>query len=232
VHVQEILRLPFVVPKDHEDPEAAEAIVAEVARVFDDAVGRASQNYLLRRDAVDVATRAIEPLVDAYFGVQASERLLIDDTVNVIIPSIQPSRSRASGPTMSAVSDQALQGYAARLCDTLRQWARPEEKITGKVTRSTKLGLAMTVVERGNGRQTKATALPDTSDVLATIGRIQKALPGTRRTLDFVRGIKVFDGPHLYIIKPDTLRFWTQSSALNDADEIAGTLLTIPARAH
>lgn len=232
VHVQEILRLPFVVPGDHEDPAAAEAIVAEVAQVFDDAVGRASQNYLLRPDAVDAATQAIEPLVDAYFGVEASERLLIDDTVNVIIPSIQPSRSRPSGPTMLAVSDQALRGYAARLCDTLGQWTRPGEDISAKVTRSTKLGLAMAVVERANGRHNHASVAPDSSDVLATIARLQQALPDTRRTLDFVRGMKIFDGPHLYIIKPDTHRFWTQSAALNDADEIAGTLLTFPAHAH
>lgn len=232
VHVQEILRLPFVLPSDHEDPSAAEAIVAEVAQVFDDAVGRASQNYLLRRDAVDAATQAIEPLVDAYFGVEASERILIDDTVNVIIPSIQPSRSRPPGPAMLAVSDQALQGYAARLCDTLGQWARPGEDISGQVTRSTKLGLAMAVVERANGHHSKASLSPEASDVLTTISKLQKALPATSRTLDFVRGMKIFDGPNLYIIKPDTRRFWTQSSALNDADEIAATLLTIPARAH
>lgn len=232
VHVQEILRLPFVVPSDHENPAAAEEIVTQVAQVFDDAVGRASQNYLLRRDAVDGATQAIEPLIEAYFGVAASERVLIDDTVNVIIPSIQPSRSRPYGPTMSAVSDQALQGYATRLCDTLGQWARPGEGISGKVTRSTKLGLAVTVVERANGRYSQRQTSPEASDVLAMISRLQEAMPNTSRTLDFVRGMKIFDGPNLYIIKPDAGRFWTQSSALNDADEIAATLLTIPAPAH
>lgn len=133
---------------------------------------------------------------------------------------------------MLAVTDQALQGYSARLCDTLGQWARPGEDISAKVTRSTKLGLAMAVVERANGRHNHAPAAPDGSDILATIAKLQMALPGTRRTLDFVRGMKIFDGPHLYVIKPDTRRFWTQSAALNDADEIAGTLLAIPARAH
>lgn len=228
VHVQEILRLPFLMPSNHEDPTAADAIVAEVAQIFDAAVDMASQNYLLRRNAVDEATQAIEPLIDAYFGVGASERLLIDDTVNVIIPSIQPSRSRPCGPTMSAVSDQELQCYAARLCNTLRQWARPGEEISGKVTRSAKLGLSMAVVERTNGRQTQLPVAAEGSDVLATLARLRKALPRTKRTLDFVRGMKIFDGPFLYIIKPDTRRFWTQSSALNDADEIAATLISIP----
>ena len=100
------------------------------------------------------------------------------------------------------------------------------------ISRSTKLGLAMAVVERANGRHNHAPTASDASDILATIAKLQKALPGTRRTLDFVRGMKIFDGPHLYVIKPDTGRFWTQSAALNDADEIAGTLVTIPARAH
>lgn len=231
VHVQEILRLPFIVPENHEDPASAGSIVERVAEIFDDAAGRASQNYLLREDAVASATRAIEPLIDAYFGVEEQERLLIDDTVEVIIPSIQPSRSRPSGPTMAAVSDDALNDYATRLCATLGQWSRTGDEVSCRVARSMKLGLAMAVVQRTNGRDRPALVLADDTDVLATIGKLQKALPATQRTLDFVRGMKIFDGPHLYIIKPDTRRFWTQSSALNDADEIVGTLLTFPAHA-
>lgn len=35
----------------------------------------------------------------------------------------------------------------------------------------------------------------------------------------------VFDRKRLYMVKPIGQRFWTQTAAMNDADEIAGTIL-------
>jgi hypothetical protein len=43
--------------------------------------------------------------------------------------------------------------------------------------------------------------------------------------VEIIRGIKIFDGDRLYLVKPIGQRFWTQTAALNDADEIAGTIL-------
>jgi hypothetical protein len=207
--------------------------VEQVVEIIDGATGEAATNYLLRDNAVAAATRAIEPLVDAYFGVQPSERLLIDDTVNVIIPSVQPTRSRGAVPTMTPAADEVLAAYRERLCTTLSDWSRASNSVVGRVARSMKLGLAMTVIERRSvPKPHMSHASIDDMDVLATIDRLQTAFPGTKRTLDFVRGLMVFDGPSLYIVKPDASRYWTQSSALNDADEIAGTLLAHPAQAH
>lgn len=233
VHVQELLRLPMLVPSDHQDPTHACAIVDEVARVVDDAIRNASTNFLMRGSAVADASRAIEPLINEYFGVQPSERLLIADTVNVIIPSVQPTRSRVSVPTMTAVADEVLVEYKDRLCETLSQWSGKTNNLVGRIARSRKLGIAMTIIERTDGRKpSKASDAIDDMDVLALIERLQKALPRTRRVVDFVRGLMVFHGPILYIVKPDMWRHWTQTAALNDADEIAGKLLTHPAEAH
>jgi hypothetical protein len=38
--------------------------------------------------------------------------------------------------------------------------------------------------------------------------------------------VKVFDKNLLYITKPLGQRFWTNTAALNDADEVAATILT------
>ena len=174
-----------------------------------------------------------QPLINEYFGVQPSERLLIADTVNVIIPSVQPTRSRVSVPTMTAVADEVLVEYKDRLCETLGQWSGKTNNLVGRIARSRKLGIAMTIIERTDGKKSsKASDAIDDMDVLALIERLQKALPRTRRVVDFVRGLMVFHGPILYIVKPDTWRHWTQTAALNDADEIAGKLLSYPAEAH
>jgi hypothetical protein len=229
VHVQEVLRLPMLVPDGHEDPAYARVIISEVARVVDEATRTASANYLMRANVVTNATQTIEPLVYKYFGVQPSERLLIDDTLNVIIPSVQPTRSRAFVPTMTPVADEGLATYKDRLCETLSQWSRATNNLAGRVARSRKLGIAMAVIERTDRPATAVVPHGvDDMDLLAVLDTLQKALPGTRRTIDFVRGLMIFHGTNLYIVKPDSWRHWTQSSALNDADEIAGRLLAHP----
>ena len=70
----------------------------------------------------------------------------------------------------------------------------------------------------------KQVASPD-EDLLQSLDRIRKAIPRSQRTIDPVRGLMVFDKNKLYIVKPIGQRFWTQTAALNDADEIAGTIL-------
>lgn len=233
VHVQELLRLPMIMPDDHEDPVCARRIVDEVVRIIDNATHAASINYLERTGVVERATQAIEPLVNEYFGVQPSERLLIDDTVNVIIPSVQPTRSRVSVPTMIPVADPVLAAYKDRLCETLSQWSSATNNLAGRVARSRKLGIAMAIVERTDRQApAKARDAVDDMNVLTVIDTIQKAFPSTRRTVDFARGLMIFHGSNLYIVKPDSYRHWTQSSALNDADQIAGKLLTYPVEAR
>jgi hypothetical protein len=64
-----------------------------------------------------------------------------------------------------------------------------------------------------------------TNDILATLNRLQKIAGGKEGTLHLARGVKVFHKNMLYITKPLGLRFWTRTAALNDADDIAGSLL-------
>lgn len=232
VHVQEVLRLPMFLPELHHDPVRAAAIVENVAQIVDEAGQAASANFLSRENVVAAATRAVEPLVNEYFDVQPSEELLIADTVTMIIPSVQPTRSRVSVPTMTASTDDALIAYKDRLCATLGQWARTTEDLSGRIVRSRKLGIAMAIIERTDqGSSALEEDGVDDMDVLAAVHALQESFPTTRRTIDFIRGLKIFHGSSLYIVKPDAGRHWTQSCALNDADEIAGTLLAHPDRA-
>jgi hypothetical protein len=228
VHVQEILRLPMLLPELHRDTTRAAGIVEEVARVVEEAGRASSANFLSRKAVVTAATQAIEPLVNEYFDVQPSEQLLIDDTINIIVPSVQPTRSRISVPTMTPATDKALEIYKERLCATLAQWSRASADIAGRMVRSEKLGIAMAIIDRTNRRLSVHMNDVDDIDVLAAVDALQKSFPSTKKSMDFVRGLKIFHGSSLYIVKPDTMRHWTQSCALNDADEIAGTLLAYP----
>ena len=62
-------------------------------------------------------------------------------------------------------------------------------------------------------------------DLLITLNRLRKVTSRKLNTFELFRGAKVFDRNRLYLVKPIGQRFWTQTAALNDADEIAGTIL-------
>ena len=59
----------------------------------------------------------------------------------------------------------------------------------------------------------------------SVIVRLQRTAAKSYGTFELVRGLKVFDKNLLYITKPLGQRFWTNTAALNDADEIAATIL-------
>jgi hypothetical protein len=60
---------------------------------------------------------------------------------------------------------------------------------------------------------------------LGALERLRKVTSRKLNTLELIRGAKVFDRDRLYLVKPIGQRFWTETAALNDADEIAGTIL-------
>jgi hypothetical protein len=60
----------------------------------------------------------------------------------------------------------------------------------------------------------------------AVITRILNLLPRHEGSIAYYRNLKVFDRDKLYILKPLAYRFWSKTTALNDADEIAAAILT------
>jgi hypothetical protein len=62
-------------------------------------------------------------------------------------------------------------------------------------------------------------------DLLVSLARLRKITARKLNSFELIRGAKIFDGDRLYIVKPVGQRFWTETAALNDADEIAGTIL-------
>ena len=67
-----------------------------------------------------------------------------------------------------------------------------------------------------------------TQGVLVHLHNLQKGAARGLGSVELARGLKVFDKTLLYVTKPNGRRFWTRTAALNDADEIAGTLLMRP----
>lgn len=226
VQVNELMRLPFLLPSETFDEKRGLEIVNEVASIVDVASKQSDENFLQRSLAIETASAKIEPLIEEYFDVQPQEKLLIEDTLNVIIDSIQPTQKRMPVPTVSYSSNDDQIAYKDRLCDMLNFWAKGSDSaVRGIVDRSGALGIGIAVLEKVEKAQLKKPmSMPD-RNILHSLDRLRKAIPRKQRIIDPIRGIMVFDKNRLYIVKPLAQRHWTQTTALNDADEVAGTIL-------
>ena len=226
VHVNELMRLPFPVPGEILDQNRGLEIVNKVTSIVDAASKQSDGNFLQRSNAIETASANIEPLIDEYFGVQPLEKVLIADTLNVVIESIQPSQKRMPVPTVRHSSIDQQTAYKERICGMLNKWAKNSQSaVRGMTDRSDALGIGIVVLEKVPRSQINKVMTKPDKDVLESLERLRKAIPRKQRTIDPVRGLMVFDKDRLYIVKPLAQRYWSQTSALNDADEVAGTIL-------
>lgn len=226
VHVNEFLRLPFPFPNQQKDERRSWQIVNKVAEIVDSASIQSRREPFFQAQIVESATDKIEPLIEEYYNIRPLEKLLIKDTIDVIIPSIQPSQSKMPVATVKNASSAEQEAYKNRLCEALNNWAKNSSNIVRGINlRSDVLGVGLTVLEKVHRSLKDKPIEKIDSNILQALDRVRNAIPRKMRTIDPVRGIMVFDKNRLYIVKPIALRNWTETSALNDADEIAGSLL-------
>lgn len=225
VHVEELLRLPFVTPDATCDPSRAKKVVDEVARLVQTAMRDAQKPLSDRESVIETTQAAIEPLVYEYFDVLPVERVLIEDTVRLSIPSFRPGPKRRSVPAIEPSKPDERVQYTKRLCGTLNGWARgSQSRVVGAPIVSEAVGVGLVVLEKVD-RAKSGAPVNGNGDLLAALDGLREAASLKLNTFELARGVKVFDGNRLFVVKPLERRYWTETAALNDADEIAGSIL-------
>lgn len=230
IRVSELLRFPFSLPEMTQDTSKAKEIVKQVAEKIRHLKNQISQNFLLnRQEIIQNEKDELLKYIYEYYDIDEYEQILIDDTINISIPSIQPNRGTWPIPTLVRSEPQERKEYLKLLCDVINTWARKSQyTIIGNIIVSTKMGAAIIVLNRKikveqNWVDIEQDSTQELDDILQ---RIIRLLPNQQGSMSFLRNLKVFDQDKLYIFKPLTRRFWTKTSALNDADEIAAAILT------
>ena len=226
VHVEELRRLPFPMPDVSPTPRRAWEIVREVARIVTSAAANATEELVDREDLARVASDSIETLINEYFDILPLEKAVINDTIGVIIPSVRPTRKRPVVPTIDPSNEAQGDDYVDRLCETLNGWAKSGPFIVrGNADASAKLGIGVAVLQKVRIGGVAPTPPKELGDLLSALDRLRNLASQRLNTFELIRGAKVFDGDSLYIVKPIGQRYWTQTAALNDADEVASTIL-------
>ncbi len=226
-HVEEVLRLPMPFPNDLPESSKHSEIIGEVARIMRKHSERVSEDFILRVNAINEASAEIEPLIEDYFDIQPTEHILLSDTLDVVIPSIQPTQSRMPVPTVEHSTRDQRDLYTRTICETLNGWARGTEYVvSGSTTASDRLGIGLIVLQNASRSKPVSVAVTHDLDLLQTFNRLRRAVASPHDgAITSARGLMIFEENRLYLLKSINRRFWTQTAALNDADEIAGTIL-------
>lgn len=226
VHVEELLRLPFPLPESggHSQSTRGE-IVKKVVQVVEAASEEARQSFLGRDAVRNHAKQLIEPLLYDYFDIIPSERILIEDTIQTAIGSFRPGMRRGSVPAIAPSSVTTRRRYIDRLCATLNGWSqRSDVEVRGSSIASERMGFGLITLEKISAGYVQPPS-PLDQDLLRALSELRGATTSTANTFELARGIKVFDSNKLYLLKPLSYRYWSETAALNDADEIAGSIL-------
>jgi hypothetical protein len=219
------LRLPFPLPNSLPDPARGEAIVAEAAQIVQAAAEEARVSFLGREAIVDQAQSLLDTLIYEYFDIIPSERILVEDTVSVSFGIFRPGVRRQRIPAIEPSTSEARRRYTDRLCETLNGWARGGQSLVrGSEAASEKMGLGLVTLEKV-GAEHLGPLPHGNGALLPALDRLRDVAAIKTNTFELARGIKVFDGPRLYMVKPLDFRYWSETAALNDADEIAGSIL-------
>ena len=215
----ELLTLPFPSPDDMPQRERSESAGNALVALVDRMSESADEPFDLRGNERTTIDR-IDHLTCEFFCLSDEEVILVDDTVERMIPSIQPHRNRY--PDIWEPADREdRQFYAEVLIRSMAEWFDPDSTIGIRLeARNDDLAVLRLTVE--DDRKKVGYTEKSNGSVGAVLARlsehVHQPLPGNFQLMpDF----RIFAGNHLYLVKPARRRFWLRSAALADADAIA-----------
>lgn len=225
VQQAELLRLPMPDPDDLPDPEEANSTQLAVANLVDREQERAG-DFLRPQNDIEFALCEIDAHIYSYFGLSEEEITIVEDTVNYVLPAVQPSSG--SFPELWKQSDsRERKTYAQQLISSLSFWFPEEMRVSAEIISSNEdFGiLKLQLTDAKNAIPFREDRDETFTDCLQSLS--QKLGTSVARNFQTVPDIRIFSDRSLYLIKPLQKRFWLKSSALTDADVIASDLQTL-----
>ena len=218
VQQSELLRLPFPAPEDMPDQRRSRSAADALISMIEKHVRPAARGFERQSSEFGVLEE-IDRLACEFFCLSEQERILVEDTVERIVPAVQPRRS--SLPDLWRPSTPSeRRAYARTLVDTLADWFDGDRAIGTRLEARNddlailRLSLCDTPSEfdYAEGDDTSV------ATVLSRLGdHIRQPLPGNFQSM---QDFRVFIDRDLFLVKPIGKRFWLRAAALADANAI------------
>ena len=226
LHSDDILGLPFPKPGDLENPDEAFSIVKRIVQLFDNLT---PGHDFLQSSISQENEDKFNKLVYQYFGLSQQEIALIEDTTKYILPSIQPKLNKIPVLWQSAIHDDFV-AYADMLVDRMNHWLKQNHYVRVALMGQT-ADLAIIRVQLHSKKQRNIDFLSDTKGLHEILKKLWERLSeqNLSSNIHHLPDMRLFLDDSLYIIKPRNLRFWLRTTALADADNLAGDIFSLSA---
>lgn len=213
----ELLKLPFAKPEAMPDPARAAKAAEQIVALVDREIKNSSRLLQSQSNALD----EIDSLVCDYYGLDAADAALIQDTTRYILPAIQPRRKAGLQAIWNASRPDQRSAYAATLCAALKPWlnTRLSAALAARSSDIAILKLSLGAEEPSHYAESSASELEVFLDNIAQ--HLAARLPGN---VQLVPDLRFVIGRDMYLVKPMQFRHWLRATALADAEQIASEL--------
>lgn len=221
---------PFIAPEAHPFPKQARAILKKVAKL----VSGLDTHELLRPEDQFAPIRAeLNDLVFDYFGLTGTEKLLVQEAVAELVPSVRP-RGYASVHTQIQQRTEAHQmaSYATALETELGEWQRELSGDGGLSVhvvamdshQAGPLGIVRVDLRADNGGAKVIQDDKAVGKVLQELRALHLLPMNITEDMYFSPDTIIWTERSLYLIRPLTRRFWLRHTAVRDAHRIVASI--------
>ena len=216
------IHLPFPTADDLPEPKRARAAAAKLIAVIDREDRKANEPFAMYVDDHTLLSE-IDKWAYEYFCLSEDEIILIDDMIDRVLPAVQPHQG--SFPELwKAPTQVERHQYAASLINSVNDWLQSGTQLHASLEASNAdlgvLRLSFNDNEQQENYFEKANGL--VNEALSKI--VQHIYQPIAGNFQLMPDLRIFIEKDLYLVKPMQRRFWLRSTALADADAIAGDL--------
>lgn len=241
VHLADVESFPFFDVESAPDPIRAKKALRNVSDLLAKLKGLSVQHQVDRYAAL---REQLDEQVFDYFDLKDQEKILIRESVEILMPSIRPrSFQNLYTPSQRRPEANHLAEYAKTLAESLTDWRMRTggkgwfevEVVTNELDREGSLGIVRVLYKGTTSKP--ATFKSDASDsVVQAVLRDLRAqgmdvIPAGE-TLQLIADSQFWLNDSLYLVRLLNRRSWTVRQALRDAESIVHTVQRHPARAE
>ncbi len=217
VHPAQLLDLPFPAPEETPEPQRSYDAARGLISLIDGA-SRKLDNPMQPPDLLDQMLNEIDRLACDYFVLTEREMLVVDETWEYIVPALQPGPS-AFPRIWKPPSDEQRREYAQVLTSSLDDWTEADSRVS--VTLVAKNHDLAVLRLRLCAMQDRVEYREESNEVgrlLVEVARESNTeLPGN---IHQVSNLRMYAGDDMYMVKPNSLRFWMRTAARDDAEQV------------
>lgn len=221
IGIKDLLRLPLPMPTDLSHTSRAEEVQLQLVQAFDSFVPR-SGGEQVSAGSTEIVLRQIDQLAYDYFGLGDIEIAMVEETVDCLLPAVDPSSSRLPDTWGDGtLSDR--QSYADTFAPWLSEWFSDGLSVSVRMfARNADYAiLEVSLLPGESNPYTESATVPFPDAVVELERHLGRPIAGNFCVTPDVR---VFAGSKLYLVKPLQKRFWLHGSALADASGIVADL--------